>query len=209
VSASILRTSTTLAVIAALCTLLVAGTWQLTREKIRDNEQAYLESSLRPVLPDLEFGESITQSRMILEPPHGLPGSEPAVIYRVYDDGRPVAALFAVTARDGYAGPIRVLIGIRENGTVSGVRILSHRETPGLGDRIVASRSDWLQQFPGKSLGEPPLPGWHLETDGGEFDQITGASVTPRAVLRAIRETLLYFTENRDAVFASAQAQEQ
>lgn len=208
-SAGILRTSATLAGVAAVCTTLVAGTWYLTRQQIRDNEQAFLEQSLRPVLPDLEFHDGIYESRIVLAPPHGLPGQEPAVIYRVYDGSEPLAALFAVTARDGYSGPIRILVGVRYNGVLSGVRILSHRETPGLGDRIVSTRSDWVEQFPGKSLGAPPVEDWALETDGGEFDQLTGASVTPRAVLRAIRETLLYFAEHRDALFGKTPGQQQ
>lgn len=207
-SAGIFRTSATLAAVAAICTALVAGTWYLTRQQIELNEQAFLEQSLRPVLPDLQVGASISQSRLVIEPPHPMPGDEPAIIYRVYDNEQPVAALFAVTAMGGYAGPIRVLIGVRYNGELSGVRILSHRETPGLGDRIVSTRSDWVQQFPGKSLGKPPLAKWYLETDGGEFDQLTGATVTPRAVLRAIRETLLYFNENRDDVFDTAGQEE-
>lgn len=199
----IVRSGVTLAVIAAICAALVAATYQLTREPIAANEQAMLEKSLSPALADVMFDGNVTESKLVLRAPHGLPGSDDAIIYRVYRGTTPVAALFAVTARNGYAGPIRVLVGVRYDGTVSGVRILEHRETPGLGDRIVSSRSDWVYQFNGHALGTPPVEDWALKTDGGEFDQLTGASVTPRAVIQAIRETLIYFEANRDDLFAT------
>ena len=103
----------------------------------------------------------------MLPPPHELPGNDPAVVYRVYAEGEPVAALFAVTARDGFSGPIRVLVGVEADGTVTGVRILRHRETPGLGDKIESSRSDWVFQFDGRSLGDPPLSGWASTSSPG------------------------------------------
>jgi len=191
----------TLAAIAAVCASLVAATYQLTTERIAANERAWLERSLLPALGDVRFDGSITDSKIVLEPPHGLPGSDAAVIYRARSGGAPAAALFAVTARGGYAGPIRILVGIRAGGSVTGVRILEHRETPGLGDGIEPARSDWVYQFDGRSLGDPPLAGWQLRADGGRFDQLTGASVTPRAVVKAIRETLLYFDAHQAEIF--------
>lgn len=199
----ILKSGFTLATIAAVCTGLVAFTWQLTTAHIAANEQAWLERSLQPALSGLFFDNNVTESRITLQPPHDLPGSEAAIIYRVYAGDRPVAALFLVTARDGYTAPIRVLIGIDVTGTVTGVRVIAHRETPGLGDRIETSRSDWVLQFDGHSLRNPQPDGWAIKRDGGEYDQITGASVTPRAVIKAIKETLQYFETNADAVFAA------
>jgi electron transport complex protein RnfG len=140
---------------------------------------------------------------IIIPQPHELPGSEDAIVYRVYAGDEPVAALFVVSARDGYAGPIRLLIGIAMDGTVTGVRVLEHRETPGLGDRVDTTKSDWILQFDGHSLRNPALTGWAIRSDGGEFDQLTGASVTPRAVIKAIRETLVYFDAHPDIIFAA------
>ncbi len=190
----------TLAAIAAICATLVAVTNYLTAARIAANEQAWLEKSLEPALGGLDYDGSITAAKLVLEPPHDLPGDDTVIIYRAYSGGAPVAALFAVTAKGGYAGPIRILVGIGAAGTITGVRILEHRETPGLGDGIEASRSDWVYQFDGRSLGDPPVAGWHLRVDGGEFDQLTGASVTPRAVIKAIRETLLYFDAHREEI---------
>lgn len=198
----IARNGLTLAFIAAVCTALVASTYHLTHERIAQNEQAWLERSLEPALSGVFFEGSVTESKLIIPAPNELPGRGDALVYRVYADEQPVAALFSVTAPDGYSGPIDVLIGIDFDGTVTGVRILEHSETPGLGDRIESSKTDWVYQFDGHSLGDPPLDGWAIRRDGGQFDQLSGASVTPRAVIRAIRQTLVYFDENRDMIFA-------
>ena len=197
------KSGVTLAVIAAICTSLVAITWQLTAERIASNQKEWLERSLQPALAGLFFDSSVTESMLLIPPPHELPGSGAAIVYRVYAGEKPVAALFVVTARDGYAGPIRLLIGIAMDGTVTGIRVLEHRETPGLGDRIETTKSDWVLQFDGHSLLDPAPPRWALKGDGGDFDQLTGASVTPRAIVNAIKQTLTYFDANRVAVFAA------
>jgi len=200
---TVIKTGITLAVIAAICTVLVAATYQLTEERIAANEKALLEQALQPALSGLLYEGGVSESRLVIPPPHDLPGNDSALIFRVYAKDRPVAALFAVTARDGFAGVIRVLIGVEFDGTVTGVRILQHRETPGLGDKIEPARSDWIFQFDGHSMGDPEVTGWAIRNDGGDFDQLTGASVTPRAIIKAIRDTLLYFDVHRDEIFAA------
>ncbi len=199
---SVIKHGLTLALIAAVCSGLVAVTYALTHDRIADNRKAYLQQQLKPALADVFFEGDVTESAVVLEAPHELPGNDDAVIYRVYAAGEPVAALFIVTARNGYSGPIRLLLGVDMNGVVTGLRILEHRETPGLGDKIDEDKSDWVNQFPGRSLGDPLIDGWQIRNDGGEFDQLTGATVTPRAVIQAVRETLVYFAENREQVFA-------
>lgn len=199
---SILKSGTTLAMIAAICTALVAVTYHLTVDRIAANDKALLEQSLQPALSGVFYDSGVSESRLVIEPPHELPGSEAALIYRVYANEQPVAALFVVTARDGFSGPIRILLGVDIDGVVTGIRILRHRETPGLGDKIVSSRSDWVQQFAGRSLGDPTVTAWAIHGDGGEFDQLTGASVTPRAVVKAMRDTLIYFDAHKDEIFA-------
>lgn len=200
----VLKSGVTLAAIGAVCAALVAITYSLTSERIAANEQAWLEKSLEPALAGLTFEGSVSESMLVIRTPHDLPGPDDVIIYRVYADEHPVAALFAVTARDGYAGAIRVLIGIEYDGKITGIRILEHRETPGLGDKIVSSRSDWVYQFDGRSLGDPRLEEWAIKRDGGEFDQLTGASVTPRAVIKVAKETLIYFAAHRDEIFSAS-----
>jgi electron transport complex protein RnfG len=203
-SSRVLKSGITLAAIAAVCTSLVAMTYQVTHERIAANEQAWLEQSLQPALAGLFFDSGVSESRVTIPAPHDLPGTPDAVIYRVYSGDAPVAALFVVSARDGYAGAIRLLVGIDMDGAVTGVKVLEHRETPGLGDRIESTKSDWVKQFDGRSLADPQTSGWKIKRDGGEFDQLTGASVTPRAIIKAVKETLIYFEANGEAVFAAA-----
>lgn len=201
------KSGVTLAVIAAVCTALVALTWQLTAERIEDNKKAWLERSLQPALAGVFFDSPVTESMLIIPQPHELPGTEDAIVYRVYANDEPVAALFVVSARDGYAGPIRLLVGVAMDGSITGVRVLEHRETPGLGDRIETTKSDWVLQFDGHSLRDPLPDRWKIKGDGGAFDQLTGASITPRAIIKAIRITLAYFDANRDALFAAPTAE--
>lgn len=203
-SSSVIRSGATLTLIAAVCTALVAFTYQVTHARIAANERAWLEQSLQPALSGLFFDSGVSESVMTIPAPHELPGSEDAVVYRVYSGESPVAALFVVSARDGYAGAIRMLVGIDIEGAVSGVHVLSHRETPGLGDRIETSKSDWVRQFDGRSLNSPVASSWKIRRDGGDFDQLTGASVTPRAVVKAVKKTLQYFDANAVTIFAAA-----
>ena len=201
-SGSLWSSALILAVMAAVCTALVALTYTLTGERIADNQQAFLEESLQPVLAGIEYDGPLSDSTMIIPVPHDLPGNQPATVYRVFEDEAPLAALFVVVARDGYAGPIRLLIGLTDDGRITRARVIEHRETPGLGDRIEAGRSDWINQFDGRSLADPTEDMWKIRRDGGEFDQLSGASITSRSVVKALRETLIYFNANHDAVFA-------
>lgn len=203
------KSGVTLAIVAAFCTSLVAFTWQQTEERIEANKKAWLERSLQPALAGLFFDSPVTESMIIIPAPHDLPGSNDAIVYRVFAGETPVAALFVVSARNGYAGPIRFLVGISMDGTVTGVRVLEHRETPGMGDRIEMTKSDWVLQFDGRSLQDPEPGRWAIKDDGGEFDQLTGASVTPRAIIKAIKQTLQYFDGNRDAIFSAAAVEEE
>jgi electron transport complex protein RnfG len=197
-----------LAILAAVCTALVAVTYRVTAPRIAANEQAYLEQRLKPVLEGIDYQGPLSESTVVIQPPHSLPGSEPVRLYRVFASDKPVAALFIVTPKDGYAGPIRLLIGIAANGSVTGVRVLSHRETAGLGDQIEDGKSDWILQFAGLSLAEPPADEWAIRNDGGAFDQMTGASITSRAVVKAVRDTLVYFGDQHEDIFARTAANE-
>ena len=200
---SIIKNGLTLAAIAAICTALVAATFELTDERIAGNQQAWLEQSLQPALGSLQFDSGVSDSRLTIPSPHGLPGSDDAIIYRVYSKSEPAAALFVVSARDGYSGAIRLLVGVDVNGELTGVNVLEHRETPGLGDLVETGKSDWALQFRGRSLANPASDGWAIRRDGGEFDQLTGATVTPRAIVKAVRETLEYFAAHSVEIFAA------
>jgi len=133
-----------------------------------------------------------------------LGSGENVTVYRARKNGLPIAVLIAPLAPDGYSGSIGLLVGINENGTLAGVRVTSHRETPGLGDDIEVQRSDWIESFAGRSLDKPSAAGWRVKKDGGDFDQFTGATITPRAVVAAVHKALQYYRENRIVLFADA-----
>ncbi|NCC28094.1 MAG: RnfABCDGE type electron transport complex subunit G, partial [Gammaproteobacteria bacterium] len=107
---------------------------------------------------------------------------------------------------DGYAGPIQLLVSVLRDGSVGGVRVLFHHETPGLGDKIEERKSDWVLSFDGKSLSNPTPERWAVKRDGGEFDQFTGATITPRAIVHAVKNTLIYVQQQGDALFEPVEA---
>ena len=135
-------------------------------------------------------------------PPSPLLGTDSnSVVYRARLGGEPVAAVFNSIAPDGYSGSIHLLVGVYVDGSLAGVRVVKHSETPGLGDGIEKRKSDWIDIFDGKSLANPGANGWRVKRDGGVFDQLTGATITPRAVVEAVHNTLLYYQRNADMIF--------
>lgn len=180
---------------AALAAFIVAGAWQVTHERIRDNQAAARLARFAPVLGNVRYDTIDFDHAETLAAPHPLPGDAMAVIYQVRLKGQSTARVFEVSTQ-GYSGPIRLLVGIDNNHTVTGTRVISHTETPGLGDDIERRKSDWIESFAGVSFDTVAPPAWRLKRDGGHFDGFTGASVTPRAVVTAVRETLEFAIRN-------------
>lgn len=180
---------------------LVALTEQLTRDRISENERRAQLQSLQEILPASAYDNDLLEDTVSLEDTTGLGVAPPVVIHRAFRDGEAVAAIFPVVAPDGYGGPIHLLMAVHVDGRIAGVRVTRHSETPGLGDPIEARRSDWIHDFEGRQLGEEPDEKWAVEADGGDFDQFTGATITPRAVVRAVRRGLVYFEANRELIF--------
>jgi electron transport complex protein RnfG len=200
-SRHILASAGLLALFGLVGTALVATIFDATDERIAANERAALLEELNQIVPeslhDNDLAADATDLTIAELNPNG-----PVTVYRSTLGGEPTAVVLSVVAPDGYSGPIRLLVGVDAEGTLLGVRVVSHHETPGLGDAIEARRSDWIHGFDGRSLGDPPLEDWRVQRDGGQFDQLTGATVTPRAVVKAVRETLIYFAAHRDRLLA-------
>lgn len=190
-----------LALFAVLGAGLVALTEDATRERIESNERAYLLRSLNDVLPAGRYDNVLFEDTIRVTDAELLGSEQPITVYRARQGATPVAAILTPVAPDGYSGAIKLLVGVDYDGVLTGVRVVAHRETPGLGDAIEATRSGWIRRFEGLSLDEPPQAAWAVKRDGGDFDQFTGATVTPRAVVKAVRNTLLYFAQHRDALF--------
>ena len=170
-----------------------------TETRIAENERAALLRSLRAIVPGSLYDNDIV-SDTIQVTDMSL-SAQPITIYRARMAGKPVAAVFTTVAPDGYNGNIKLLVAVRENGSLAGVRTVGHKETPGLGDSIEENRSDWIKAFADKSLVNPAIKQWAVKRDGGAFDQFTGATITPRAVVKAIKNTLLYYQENKSKIF--------
>jgi electron transport complex protein RnfG len=186
---------------AVVGTSLVALTEFGTREPILENERLVLLRNLNALLPQEQLDNDIVNDVLEL-PADSLLGTDTtSVVYRARKQGKPVAAIFSSIAPQGYSGEIHLLVGIYTDGRIAGVRVIKHSETPGLGDAIEVRKSPWITEFDNKSLDRPDQKGWQVKRDGGEFDQFTGATITPRAVIRAVRNTLLYYRKNADMIF--------
>lgn len=193
-----------LGLFAVAGTGLVALTHDGTAERIAENERQSLLRSLHQIIsPDSHDNDIYTDTIEVSDPLLGT--NQPVMVYRARLGKQPVAAVIAAIAPDGYAGTIKLLVGIHYDGSIAGVRVVSHKETPGLGDAIEAERSDWILGFNGHSLREPEEERWKVKKDGGIFDQFSGATITPRAIVGAVHNTLRYYQNNREALFAAAE----
>jgi electron transport complex protein RnfG len=197
-----LRSALLLGAFAVAGTAMVAFTFFGTKDEIAAQERAYMLRSLHAVIkPELHDNDIFADTLEVSAPE--LLGSGTSSVFRARMGGQPVAAAILCTAPDGYAGPIKLLVGILENGDITGVRVLAHKETPGLGDYIDERRDPWIHIFDGRSLTDPEPKFWKVRRDGGRFDQHTGATVTPRAIVKAVANALKFFAENKERLFAS------
>jgi H+/Na+-translocating ferredoxin:NAD+ oxidoreductase subunit G len=203
-----LRAVLVLSLTAGASALLVAGSHEFSKERIAANEHERLLATLESVLVPGRHDNDLSQFRITVQDPL-LGSDQPSEAFIATRAGIPAAVLLTIIAPDGYNGAIRLLVGIDAAGAVTGVRVLRHRETPGLGDGIEASKSDWILQFTGKTLDNPPAERWTVKQEEGAFDALTGATVTPKAVIKAIKNALIYFNAHRDEWFAAAEANAQ
>lgn len=187
---------------------LVAVTHDLTSERIAANQREAMLSKLRDILPtDASTGKPLMDNDPLKDPilvhdPDML-GTTQTQVYRVRYQEQPIAVILNPVVPDGYAGPIQLLVSVRKDGRLGGVRVLEHHETPGLGDKIDERKDDWIkEQFDNKSLGDPPAAQWLVKRDGGDFDQFTGATITPRAIVTAVRKTLEFVQQHSDRLYS-------
>jgi electron transport complex protein RnfG len=182
-------------------TSLVALTEYSSRDAIVENERQALLRNLYALLPADKLDNDIATDTREL-PASTLLGTDGvSTAYRARLAGEPIAIVFNSVAPNGYNGKIHLLVGVFVDGSLAGVRVVKHAETPGLGDAVEVRKSSWIKSFDGKSLSNPEAQGWQVKRDGGQFDQFTGATITPRAVVGAVRNTLLYYQRNADMIF--------
>ncbi len=199
---AILVVASTLTLFAATGAALVGLTFTQTEDDIKYNEKLTLLRKLNTIIPAATYDNDLLLDTIAIEASTLLSTKEQSLAYRARKNGQDVAVVFSSIAANGYNGSIHLLVGIKADGTLSGVRVVKHRETPGLGDVVESSRSDWILGFDGKSLSNPDGRGWKVKRDGGVFDQFTGATITPRAVVKAVHNALLYFQKNQKILFS-------
>ena len=180
----------TLAFFAAGSTGLTAAINQLTKHTIDDQAKKQQVALFQQVIPEGSYNNALLESCYLVEAPELGKGIHKVYIAR--KDGTSVAAVLEATAPDGYSGAIQLLVGADFTGTVLGTRVTEHHETPGLGDKIERRLSDWITFFSGKKISGAQDPQWAVKKDGGQFDQFTGATITPRAVVNAVKRAGIY-----------------
>ena len=190
------KSSLSIALFAVLAAAVIAFTQVGTKDRIIDNIRAAQSRALFEIFsaeidPQL-FDHQIALDAMALN----LNPTEPAVGYQAIVDDQVVGVILPVRTTEGYSGDIELLVGINPDTSIQGVRVVTHRETPGLGDNIELSKSDWILSFNGKVRSTSDDPKWAVKKDGGEFDQFTGATITPRAIVDATGVALDYFNAN-------------
>lgn len=197
----VLRSGILLALIAFMGTAVLVFVHEKTRDRIALQEQRRVLEQLNEIVPQSSYDNALQTDRIKIEDPAFFKGGGPVTVYRARRGARPVAVIMRVTAPDGYNGDIHLLVGVDASGTVLGVRVTEHRETPGLGDLIEIKKSRWITHFKGTSLAHPRGRGWAVKRDGGDFDQFTGATISPRAVVKAVHHALEYFRAHRRMLF--------
>lgn len=188
---------------AAVCValLVIMAAFYLTRDQIFDTEQTQLKTNLSLLLVKDSF-DNDPSSDTILVSDMVLGTTEPMPVYRARANNKPVAAVISAMTPAAYNGPISYLIGLSYSGEIIALRVTKHTETPGLGDDIEARRSAWVHSFEQLNPSLMAESDWQVKKDGGRFDQFTGATITPRALVRSVHQVSQWFAHNRDALFS-------
>jgi len=184
-----------LGIVALLTSAALAFGNHATHDDILKAEERDLQASLAQVLPEGFADNDLLKDTVKIAGADG----KPVTLYRSRHAGKVNGAVFQVAGR-GYAGEIVVLIGVDGSGRMLGARVIKHLETPGLGDKIEAAKSKWIRDFDGKSLGDQAAEKWAVKKDGGIFDQFAGATVTPRAVVKAVKGGLEFFAAHQNEI---------
>jgi electron transport complex protein RnfG len=201
---SVSKNSLVLGAFAIATTGLVVATQLGTAQRIDEQQEIALQKSLAEVLPEGAYDNAVGKDTMVLAADPLLGTSKPSIAYVAKRGNQPQALVIQAVAPEGYGGSINLLVGIDKSGKITGVRAVTpHAETPGLGDKIELKKSPWVLGFNGKSLEDPEPARWGVKKDGGVFDAFTGATITPRAVVGAVKNTLTYVNQHQATLFAT------
>ncbi len=194
------KTALTLVAFAFAFTLLMTVVYQITKAPIAKSEAAARIALFQQVIAHDRYNNAVLKDTIDIAPSTLLGNKKPTVANIARMDGEPVAVILEAVAHDGYSGDISLLVAINVDGSVSGVRVIKHTETPGLGDYIDIAKSTWIKLFDGESLIKTSDSNWAVKKDGGTFDYMAGATITPRAIVQAVKKALHYFEENKSSL---------
>jgi electron transport complex protein RnfG len=195
-----------IAIFAIVTAGLIAITQVSTKDQIVENERAQQAKALYEIIPASSIDNDLLEDVIFIEAPElGYPLAK---VYQAKHNNKVTAVLLPVISPDGYSGDVSLIVGINADSSVAGVRVLAHKETPGLGDKIDLRKSDWILSFNHKSMQGANDKSWAVKKDGGQFDQFTGATITPRAVVNAVGLALKFFQKNRTTLLDSLPAKE-
>ncbi|MCW8863413.1 MAG: electron transport complex subunit RsxG [Colwellia sp.] len=202
------KNSQILALFAIACTAIVGLVNELTKDQIKAQAQRQLLNTLHSIIEPHRYDNDITQDCVNFSsaPLEQQINSTMQTAYIARQAGKAVAIAMTNTAPDGYNGDIDLIVAINMDDSINGVRVLKHKETPGLGDKVELRKSNWITNFNGKEIESDKDKRWAVAKDDGMFDQFTGATITPRAVVKSVKQTLLYFKANKHALLTRPNA---
>lgn len=199
---SIGKNSLILGAFALVTAGILAVTFIQTAPRIAAEEKRAAEKALLEIIPESRHDNDLLHDVWTIPAQMyaqlGLSTEDQIHIARM--QGKEVAVIIPAIAKDGYSGDIKMIVGVNVDGSIAGVRVLAHRETPGLGDKVDLNKSPWILNFNSKSLNNPETEKWKVKKDGGEFDQFTGATITPRAVVKQVKRTLELFQQHQSSI---------
>ena len=205
IARSTLQTAVNLVFFAVIGTAILASTFFMTHDAIVKSEEGEKMKLIMQIVPPELFDNDVIKDTLNIPPSELLGTDDVTTAYRARLKGEPTAVILSAIAPDGYSGKISLILAVRTNGELAGVRVVAHKETPGLGDYIELPKSPWIKGFDGKSREVYKDADWKVKKDGGKFDHMAGATITPRAVIKAVNKALIYFEQNRDKLFVASE----
>lgn len=196
------KTAVTMIAFAFIGTLLLAFIFEITRAPIEASEKEARLALFKQILPESTYDNDLLNEAIEIAPNELLGNHLPTVANVAKLNQKTAGVILEAIAHDGYSGDIKLLIAIRADGSISGVRVLTHKETPGLGDYIDIAHGNWIKLFNDESVHKTPTQQWQVKKDGGKFDYMVGATITPRAVVKAVLKALQYFETNKQTLFS-------
>jgi electron transport complex protein RnfG len=202
-----IKTAITLVAFAFVGTAMLAYVFDITRAPIEASEKEARLALFKEILPESTYDNDLLKDTVEIAPNEQLGNRQPTVANIAKLNNKTAGVILEAIAHDGYSGDIKLLIAIRADGSVSGVRVLAHKETPGLGDYIDIARGNWIKLFNDESVNKTAAVQWQVKKDGGKFDYMVGATITPRAVVKAVFKALQFYDANKTTLFAVAEVE--